>query len=63
MKIDNARIVMKAVNDTRATWSNAVLPDDRIQIIAVLKEIQNRISDGEVSDNAAALVTAFAEQL
>ena len=58
----NARILIAAINDTRETWVNAILPDDRPKIVALLKQLPRQVSDRDVTGTADALLVAFTEK-
>ncbi len=59
MKPGNGRIVMKAIDDTRASWIAALYPEDRSKAMATLKIMSQQAGDGDVSHRAGALLAAF----
>ncbi|QUS37815.1 hypothetical protein RPMA_02250 [Tardiphaga alba] len=62
MKLQNARMLVAAVRDTRDTWANALYPEDRSQTMAVLKHIIAHVSDKEIVEGAADVLTALAKE-
>ena len=59
MKPGNGRIVMKAIDDTRASWIAALYPEDRSKAIATLKIMSQQAGGGDVGRTADALLVAF----
>jgi hypothetical protein len=60
MKPGNARLITASLRDTRNTWANYVMPDDRTTIVNVVGQMPASVKDGEVRKNLAALAGALA---
>jgi hypothetical protein len=59
MRPANARLMTAAMRDTRDVWATYILPNDRTQIISLLKNATNVVKDDEVQKN----LTTFAATL
>jgi hypothetical protein len=60
MKPGNARTLTAAIRDTRDTWSGFIAPENRTQIIALVRILQKNITDAEIQNNLATFSEKFA---
>jgi hypothetical protein len=60
LKVDNARRIAAAVNDTRDIWVGDVLPKDRPPILDIAAKAEAAVKDAETRKNLASFRAALA---
>jgi hypothetical protein len=60
MRADNAHLVSAALRDTGAVWAKDLIPENRVQIVAMLSRVPAGVGDAEVHKNLADFATELA---